>query len=71
MVHVFCLFLVVSIQIGSPYLWVLHPARIENIQKKNKIPESSKKQNLNLTYVWSIYRAFTLYYALLINLEMI
>ena len=51
MVHVFCLFLVVSIQIGSPYLWVLHPAWIENIQKKNKIPESSKKQNLNLTYV--------------------
>lgn len=68
MVHVFCLFLVVSIHIGSPYLWVLHPAWIENIQKK-KIPESSSFEfDIRLKYLQSIYTV--LYIINISNLEM-
>ena len=50
---------------GSPqYPKVLHPQIHQNIQKK--IPESSKKQNLNLlhasNYLHSIYIVFTTTY---------
>ena len=48
-----------SHRVCPPYPQVLH-LQIENIQEK-KIPESSKKQNLNVVYLATIYIAFTFY----------